>query len=200
MQESDKNMSIPDAYEYVFQNEPEQGQVFRLGTVLALFPNGTAKVKFDGEETSSEKQYSYLSSYGPTVNDRVVMAVIAGTYIIMGKVAFNAAPATNLSSASVKGNQSIQGTLTVGGKTTVNSELQIVGSLNHDGSTIGFFGTAPIGKQNVSDLSSIKTTQTAPSTYDGTAQSMLNNLKTDVTNIRSTLLAVLNALRAYGLN
>ena len=38
---------------------------FKLGVVVELFPIGTAKITFDGEEVASEKEYSYLASYKP---------------------------------------------------------------------------------------------------------------------------------------
>ena len=59
---------------------------FKLATVVALFETGAAKIRFDGEEEASEKQYSYLSSYQPTINDRIIVAVISGTYVILGKI------------------------------------------------------------------------------------------------------------------
>lgn len=71
---------------------PEKIEVFKLGTVAALFTNNTAKVKFDGEDTPSQKQYAYLNNYIPAVNDRVLMAAVAGTYIIFGKVKFKVSP------------------------------------------------------------------------------------------------------------
>jgi hypothetical protein len=87
---------IPNASELLEQTaNPELKSAFRIGTVTELFttPLFTAKIKFDGEEVASEKQYSYLASYSPIVNDRVIMATIAGTYIILGNIAYNTAPA-----------------------------------------------------------------------------------------------------------
>ncbi len=40
-------------------------------------------------------------------------------------------------------------TLDVGGKLTASAEVQIGGALNHDGTTIGFYGTAPVTKPAV---------------------------------------------------
>lgn len=72
--------------------DDEEKRNFKLGIVVELFENDTAKIKFDGEETDSEKQYAYLSSYIPVVDDRVLLAVTGGTYIILGKVNYNVSP------------------------------------------------------------------------------------------------------------
>lgn len=157
MQEGDKDM-MPTEKEYAMPEQPKS-ETFKLGTVTALFANGTAKIRFDGEEEASEKQYSYLASYKPGVNDRVVLSVVAGTYIILGKILFNASPesgTTNLSVPgilTVNGNTTLEGatsmsnTLSVSGKATLSGEVQIGGSLNHDGSYIGFFGKTPTSKR-----------------------------------------------------
>jgi hypothetical protein len=60
----------------------------KLATVEVLFTTGTAKVKFYGEETASEKEYSYLASYIPTLGDTILMLPFNGTYIIIGKLVY----------------------------------------------------------------------------------------------------------------
>ncbi len=64
---------------------------------------------------------------------------------------------------------------------------------------VGFFGSAPTWKQDVSYPPNIGTTNTASSTYGSTEQSMLNSLKTDVNNLRTNLNNLVNALKNYGL-
>lgn len=66
--------------------EEQKQQVFRLGTVTNLFENGTAQVLFDGETEPSQKQYAFLSTYRPAVDDRVFLAAIGGTYVILGAI------------------------------------------------------------------------------------------------------------------
>lgn len=79
--------------EMVVQTTPEAApSPFKLGTVAALFENNTAQVLFDGETTASEKQYAYLSTYVPEVDDRVLLVNVGGTYIIMGDISYNVAP------------------------------------------------------------------------------------------------------------
>lgn len=163
---------MPTEKEYAMPEQPKS-ETFKLGTVTALFANGTAKIRFDGEEEASEKQYSYLASYKPVVNDRVVLSVVAGTYIILGKILFNTSPESGITNLSVPGTLTVSGqttlndpvdindTLDVSGKVTLSGEIQIGGSLNHDGSYIGFFGKTPTSKKtayyaNTDDITTIR--------------------------------------------
>lgn len=73
-------------------NDDEEKKNFKLGQVAELFENDTAKILFDGEDIPSEKQYAYLSSYVPTVGDRVLLAVTGRTYVVLGKVNFGVSP------------------------------------------------------------------------------------------------------------
>lgn len=59
---------------------------YRLGKIDSAYSSGRPKIVFDGETTASEKQYPYLISYTPAANDRVLMAKVAGSYIVIGKV------------------------------------------------------------------------------------------------------------------
>jgi len=75
------------------KDDNERQSCFKLGTVVDLFEEiETAKVQFDGEDTPSEKEYAYLDSYIPKVGDRVLLAMVSGTYIILGKVNYNISP------------------------------------------------------------------------------------------------------------
>lgn len=57
---------------------------YKLGTVTST--SGGISVQFDGETTPSTKLYKRLASYSPTVNDRVLLVNVGGTYIIVGKI------------------------------------------------------------------------------------------------------------------
>lgn len=58
---------------------------YKLGTVTST--SGGVSVQFDGETTPSAKKYKRLASYSsPTVNDRVIMVKIGGSYVILGKI------------------------------------------------------------------------------------------------------------------
>lgn len=57
---------------------------FRLGTVTGT--TGGVQVQFDGEGATSPKAYTRLSSYAPTTNDRVLLAQVGSTWVVLGKV------------------------------------------------------------------------------------------------------------------
>ncbi|WP_139905610.1 hypothetical protein [Clostridium thermarum] len=146
---------------------------FRMAVVVALFPNNTAKITFDGESAASEKQYSYIASYVPQIGDRVLLAAVSGTYIILGKVNYNVSPEsgednntfidiTVTNNAKVKtlnatGAVDFDSTLNVDGKVTFRNDLE------HKGTRIGFFNTSPITKQTAympnsqADLAAVRT-------------------------------------------
>lgn len=70
-----------DVNEFVSMiNEKEEKKVFKLGTIV------DGKVKFDGEDSPSEKNYTRLGSYTTTNGDRVLLALVGGTYVILGDV------------------------------------------------------------------------------------------------------------------
>ena len=58
---------------------------YKLATVTST--SGGVSVQFDGETTPSAKKYKRLASYSsPTVNDRVLLVKVGGTYVIIGKI------------------------------------------------------------------------------------------------------------------
>ena len=61
-----------------------QEDAFLLGVVASVA--GGLYVRMDGESTAREKPYKRLASYTPAVNDRVLLAKISGTYVVLGKV------------------------------------------------------------------------------------------------------------------
>jgi hypothetical protein len=61
-------------------------KAFSLGVIQSDYSSGRPKVKFDGDTTASSKQYPYLSSYTPASNDRVLLANIGGSHVIIGKI------------------------------------------------------------------------------------------------------------------
>ena len=74
------------AEEFVFaMEEKEDKEIWKLGTVTDLFESGKGKIMFDGETIASGKEYSSLN-YTATIGDRVLLAVVKGTYVILGKV------------------------------------------------------------------------------------------------------------------
>lgn len=59
---------------------------FRLGKIDPSYTTGSPKIVFDGESAVSGKQYPCLSSYAPAANDRVLLAAVSGSYVILGKI------------------------------------------------------------------------------------------------------------------
>ena len=52
-----------------------------------ILPKGDKwTVRFAGEDLPTEKGYSYLAPYQPQLGDRVLMAKVKGTYVILGKL------------------------------------------------------------------------------------------------------------------
>lgn len=199
------------AEELVISMQKEEKNYFKLATVMELFENQTAKIKFDGEDTPSEKQYAYLDSYVPKEDDRVLLGVLGGTYVILGKVNYNVPPskeeeidrylfdlkqvimekglnikgdtiaenieADNINSVSINtdGITAESATITQSNienqtSTYINTntletitalitELTVVignidninakGTLNHTGTTLGFYGKIPVTKRPI---------------------------------------------------
>jgi hypothetical protein len=59
---------------------------FRLGKIDPAYTSGRPKIIFDGETTASGKQYPHLASYTPAANDRVLLAAVSGSYVVLGKI------------------------------------------------------------------------------------------------------------------
>lgn len=57
-----------------------------IGTVKSSTSGAGVTVQIDGESSATTKKYTYLSSYTPAVNDRVLIAEVAGSYVILGKL------------------------------------------------------------------------------------------------------------------
>jgi hypothetical protein len=73
------------------------------------------------------------------------------------------------------------------GKLTIGGEANLLGDLNHDGSSVGFYGTAPVARQ----------TYAAPS---GTiSRASLNTGTATLTNVAQAVGALITDLRAVGL-
>ena len=56
-----------------------------LGKVVSVDSGGICLL-IDGESTPTTKKYKRLSSYSPAVNDRVLIAEIGGSFVVLGKV------------------------------------------------------------------------------------------------------------------
>ena len=80
----------------------------KLATVTGFFDSGAARVKFDGEEEESKKEYPFMKHCIPEEGDRVYMREFADSYIIDGVVLFETAPQKSDGS---EGDWTVNGTL-----------------------------------------------------------------------------------------
>lgn len=182
------------ADELVEMTEQEQQSPFKLGTVVELFDIGTAKIQFDGEEEPSEKEYSYLASYSPNIGDRVLLASVAGTYVIMDKIKYQEVAEESGKLFTLEGNvikanynMELKGWIDalneVSGGRSFFPSMEVY-TLSHTGNPgynrLGFFGASPTYRRTVSYLNS------SPSI-------------TDLSDVISAVNAILSALKAYGL-
>lgn len=69
-----------DAQEFLEIMQQKPKSTFRFGTIV------DGKVQFDGEDIPSQKVYKRLSNYTLTDDDRVLLAKVSGTYVILGKI------------------------------------------------------------------------------------------------------------------
>lgn len=56
-----------------------------LGTVKTIKSTGLS-ILIDGETEATKKDYLFLGSYIPKVNDRVLIARIGSSYVVLGNV------------------------------------------------------------------------------------------------------------------
>ncbi len=56
-----------------------------LGIVASVTVNGLTII-IDGETSATEKSYRYLSSYTPTVGDRILIVQVGDSYVVLGKI------------------------------------------------------------------------------------------------------------------
>ena len=57
-----------------------------LGTISAVDNSNGLQLIIDGEDVATTKKYTYMASYVPAANDRVLVEEVGGSYVIMGKV------------------------------------------------------------------------------------------------------------------
>lgn len=152
---------IPTAEELIETQQsaaPETPPAFRMGRVSGTFTNGTARVVFDGEDIASGKQYAYLAGYMPNNGDRVLLASVAGTYIVMGKVGYDESPeppeqGTTFPTINVTGNA------TMGGDLDIDDNLSVGGSFRSSGN-VGFYNTTPVTRRQVQTATADTQTRT----------------------------------------
>ncbi|AGY48193.1 hypothetical protein Riggi_31 [Bacillus phage Riggi] len=57
---------------------------YKIGKIPDNHTSGDPQILFDGEQTPSGKTYKCLSSYYPIAGDRVLLARVSNTYVVLG--------------------------------------------------------------------------------------------------------------------
>jgi hypothetical protein len=79
---------IPSAEDFLKMTagDEERDVPWKHATIPAGYTSGRPTVQFDGEDSPTIKAYPYLSSYTPTANDRVLVAIVGHGGVILGKI------------------------------------------------------------------------------------------------------------------
>ena len=75
-------MITPEEFLKLIKDDPSAN--YKIGTVGTVNGN-KAKIIFDGEQVQSGKEYLGVG-YTPSINDRVLLINVSGTYLILGKI------------------------------------------------------------------------------------------------------------------
>lgn len=67
-----------------------------LGTVAEYVAGDGISIIIDGEDTSTEKKYTFLASYSPQVNDRILIEEVGDSYVVLGKIADESSSNTSI--------------------------------------------------------------------------------------------------------
>ncbi len=95
--------------------------------------------------------------------------------------------------------------LSVSGNIRSSDDVIIGGALDHNGSTVGFYATAPATKQTVNNLASTSVISRPPADptanpgFEPGLDAYVGSLEAEVGNLRTKLDAVIDALQLYGL-
>lgn len=76
----------PEKFLEIIRGQPDKQTAFKLGTIPAGYTSGRPTIQFDGESSASTRTYPYLSSYTPTASDRVLVAMVGHSGVVLGKV------------------------------------------------------------------------------------------------------------------
>ncbi len=164
----------------------------KMAEVVGLFENGTAKVKFDGEEVASEKEYGFLRHYIPKVGDKVFMMEFNGSYIIFDAVDYQVPSQKPINLNYIKGNTTIEGDLTLkGGPTTVeavNGKFTNIKSEKIEAKNIEekFRDYKEIIDTNKKTIEDVKAATTKAQNTADSAQSTANSAQSTANSAQST--------------
>lgn len=167
------------------EEKKETATTDRIATVVDFFESGAAKVRFDGEDKDSEKEYPFMKHCIPTKGDRVYMRAFSESYIIEGVILFETAPQKldgvdsdfkvggNLSANKINADDINASTLTASTKITTNyidTNAILCYNLSANKNGIGFFGASPSGRYRVSEVRSGSDTNAIIKNYNSLLQ------------------------------
>ena len=64
----------------------DQSISFRLGYIDSGYVSGLPQIVFDGETSASARLYPYLASYTPAADDRVLVAMVGHSGVVVGRI------------------------------------------------------------------------------------------------------------------
>lgn len=70
---------------------------YKIGRIPDNYTSGEPSILFDGEQTPSGKTYKCLGSYHPIAGDRVLLARVSNTYVVLGGLGSREATELSLS-------------------------------------------------------------------------------------------------------
>ena len=152
--------------------------LFRLGTVDLAYTSGLPKVKLDGDESVTVKQYSHIRNYSPTAGDRVMLALVGNTYIILGRLRNDPLQSPDTGGGG-GGPTSVTWSDVTGKPSTFPPS-----SHTHSISDVTGLQTALDGKSSISHTHAWGDITGKPATFTPTAHS---HVIADVTNLQTTL-------------
>lgn len=152
--------------------------LFRLGTVDLAYTSGLPKVKLDGDETVTVKEYSHIRNYSPTAGDRVMLALVGNTYIILGRLRNDPLQSPDTGGGG-GGPTSVTWSDVTGKPSTFPPS-----SHTHSISDVTGLQTALDGKSSISHTHAWGDITGKPTTFTPTAHS---HVIADVTNLQTTL-------------
>lgn len=159
----------------------------KMAEVVDLFENGTAKVRFDGEEVPSEKEYGFLRHYIPKIGDKVFMMEFNGSYIIFDAVDYQVPTQKPINLNYIKGNTVIEGNLTLkGGPTTVeavNGKFTKIEAKNIEDKFNDYKELIDTNKKSIEEA---KTAASRAQSTADSAQRTANSANTAASNAQST--------------
>lgn len=116
---------------------------------IVLDPGGTTELELRSNQVRFETQADGLRAwvfYDDVDEELQIDTFGVGHSVIIDSPEIYLGDSGNNDNTFVRGDLDVSLTTTLDGKVTCGGEIEIDGALNHDGSTAGFFGTAPTTK------------------------------------------------------